>query len=62
ERVHAMLPDLPPNAQDAILRSMAEEDRIRAEGDAHAADVADGVAGSGARDWQEAPTQVLPRI
>jgi phospholipid/cholesterol/gamma-HCH transport system ATP-binding protein len=47
ERLHEMLPDLPQNAQEAILRSMAEEDRIRAEGDAHAADVAGGFAGSG---------------
>ncbi|MBD0861569.1 ABC transporter ATP-binding protein, partial [Gordonia sp. zg691] len=62
DRVHALLPELPPHAQEAVRRSMEEEDRIRAEGDAHAADVAGGVAGPRGRDWQDGPTQVLPRV
>ncbi|MDL9936023.1 ABC transporter ATP-binding protein [Gordonia sp. ABSL1-1] len=36
ERVHEILHTLPPNAQEAIRRSMAEEDRLRAENRAHA--------------------------
>ncbi|MGW9267590.1 ABC transporter ATP-binding protein, partial [Gordonia terrae] len=35
ERVHAMLPELPENAQEAIRRSQEQEDQIRAENRAH---------------------------
>ncbi|MEO9326960.1 ABC transporter ATP-binding protein [Gordonia aurantiaca] len=51
ERVMAMLHTLPPQAQEAILRSMEEEDRIRAESDAHANNMA--AAGN---EWTTAPT------
>ncbi|PKZ63842.1 ABC transporter ATP-binding protein, partial [Gordonia terrae] len=36
ERVHAMLPDLPQNAQEAIRRSQEQEDRLRSHRDAAA--------------------------
>ncbi|MFE0751222.1 ABC transporter ATP-binding protein, partial [Gordonia sp. NPDC058843] len=60
ERVHQMLPDLPSNAQEAIRRSQEQEDRIRGENRAHAADVADRRRDD--RVWQDAPTEVLPRV
>ena len=68
ERVMELLPSLPENAQRAIRESMEEEDRIRAESDAHAAEqgVAPTQQQQSAGEWQpvqggvavaEAPTQ-----
>ncbi len=41
QRVLELLPSLPDNAQRAIRESMAQEDEIRAQAQAHGADVAD---------------------
>ncbi|ETA04774.1 MULTISPECIES: ABC transporter ATP-binding protein [Gordonia] len=57
ERVHAMLPDLPENAQEAIRRSQEQEDQIREESRAHAEDMAGGGGGrhGGDNEWTSAP-------
>ncbi|MGV9480647.1 ABC transporter ATP-binding protein, partial [Gordonia aichiensis] len=55
ERVLEMLPTLPANAQRAIRESMDQEDQIRAESRAHAANAASG-------GWSDAPTTVLDAI
>ncbi|MCR5977883.1 ATP-binding cassette domain-containing protein [Gordonia jinghuaiqii] len=57
ERVHELLPELPQNAQEAIRRSMEEEDQIRAEGRAHADNMASGrdPGDNGGNEWTAAP-------
>ncbi|MGW9267305.1 ABC transporter ATP-binding protein, partial [Gordonia terrae] len=60
QRVNDMLHELPENAQEAIRRSQEQEDQIREENRAHAADVADRRRDD--RAWQDMPTQVLPRV
>ncbi|OPX16525.1 ABC transporter ATP-binding protein, partial [Gordonia sp. i37] len=73
ERVLELLPSLPENAQRAIRESMEQEDEIRAQAQAHGADMAENGAGapahaggSGQGEWSsaggvataEAPTDV----
>ncbi|WHU48174.1 ABC transporter ATP-binding protein [Gordonia sp. L191] len=48
ERVLELLPSLPENAQRAIRESMAQEDEIRAQAQAHGADMAENGAGGAA--------------
>ena len=69
ERVLAMLPTLPEYAQDAILRSMAQEDEIKAQNraelaQAHAAGLIPdnprgGVHAAPIDDWSQAPTEMI---
>ncbi|MFC8312627.1 ABC transporter ATP-binding protein [Gordonia sp. NPDC057258] len=62
ERVHAMLPDLPQNAQEAIRRSQEQEDQIREESRAHADNMENGNGPSGnngsGSEWTTAPGNV----
>ncbi|WP_044506025.1 ABC transporter ATP-binding protein [Gordonia sp. KTR9] len=67
ERVHAMLPDLPENAQEAIRRSQEQEDQIREESRAHADNMANGrepgdsrggESRGGDNEWTPAPAGV----